>query len=102
MKKELGLYELVLMLKYNSSESEVKEKIDTYKTFLTDKGSQVMVKNHGKRSLSYLIEGFDTASYFQMVFLGNGLLVKQLHQEIQRDTFILRAITTKLGEKILD
>ena len=101
MKKELELYELVFMLKFNSTEEETNETIEKYRNFLVDKGSQVMVKNHGKRTLSYQIKGFDTATYIQMVYLGNGLLVNQLNQQIQRDESILRSITTKLAENTL-
>ena len=49
MAKELQIYELVLMLK-NSLDTETNEKIELYRDFLTAKGSQVMVKNNGKKS----------------------------------------------------
>ena len=99
MAKELELYELVVLLKLAPTEAELLERIDYYKNFLTEKGSQVMVKNHGKRSLAYPIKGFDTATYVQLVYLGNGPLIKQLDVEIQRDEFILRAVTTKLMDE---
>ena len=62
MKKELELYELVLLLKFTATEGETNEKIQNYKEFLTARGSQVMVKNQGKRSLAYPIKGFETAT----------------------------------------
>ena len=98
MKKELELYELALLLKY-APEDQLSENLKRYQTLLTEKGSQVMVKNHGNRSLAYPIKGFDTASYIQFVYVGNGDLIKQLNVEIQRDEFILRAITTKLVDE---
>ena len=98
MKKELELYELILLVKFTSVDL-LAEKLERYKTFLTSKGSQLMVKNHGKISLAYNIKGFDTASYVQIVYLGNGELIKQLNTEIQRDELILRAVTTKLAEE---
>tara|TARA_B110000008_G_C16840346_1_gene512390 strand:- start:220 stop:546 length:327 start_codon:yes stop_codon:yes gene_type:complete len=101
MKKELELYELILLLKFTSTESETNDRIQRYKDFLTERGSQVMVKNQGKRSLAYPIKGFDTATSVQVVYLGNGDLVKQIGTEIQRDEFILRAITTKLMDENL-
>ena len=101
MKKELELYELVLLLKFTSTEAETSEIIQRYKDFLIEKGSQVMVKNHGKRSLAYPINGFDTATSVQLVYLGNGEVIKQLNVEIQRDEFILRSITTKLKDESL-
>ncbi len=95
MKKELELYELILLLKYTSAE-DLSERLERYRNFLTEKGSQVMFKNHGKISLAYSVKGFDTATYVQIVYLGNGELIKQLNTEIQRDDFILRAVTTRL------
>lgn len=99
MKTELQLYELILLLKFNLSEKEATEKLELYTNFLTEKGSQVVVQNHGKRALAYPIENFDTATYFQMVYLGNGELLKQLNTLLQRDESILRSVTTKLGNQ---
>ena len=99
MKKELELYELVMLLNLTSTEQDTTNKIEFYRDFLVEKGSQVMVKNHGKVSLAYPIKGFDTATSIQVVYLGNGTLVKQLNTEIQRDESILRALTTKLQDK---
>ena len=60
-----------------------------------------MVKNHGKRALAYPIKGFETATYVQFVYLGNGEVINQLNTELQRDERILRAITTKLLDESL-
>lgn len=95
MKKELELYELVLLLKFTASD-ELSSKLEGYRNFLTEKGSQVMLKNHGKISLSYTIKGSDTATYIQIVYLGNGDLIKQLNTELQRDEAVLRTVTTRL------
>ena len=101
MKNELELYELILFLQATSNEPEVNSRIEYYKEFLTQKGSRVIVKNQGRRSLAYPIKGFETANSVQFVYLGNGDLVKQLNTEIQRDTLVLRAITTKLVDESL-
>ena len=100
-KNELQIYELVLLLKPTINEQNIVEKIEYYKALLTKKGSQLMVKNFGKKSLSYLIKGFDTGISLQLVYLGNGDLVKQINTEIQRDESVLRSITTKLNGKNL-
>ena len=99
LKKELELYELVLLLKFTTVEEETKKRIDFYRDFITSKGSQVMVKNHGKKSLAYAIKTFETVTSVQIVYLGNGDLIKQLNTEIQRDEFVLRSLTTKLMDK---
>ena len=100
MKKEIELYEIIYLLNPSFTQQEISEKVDYYQTFLANKGSQVMVQNRGKRTLSYPIKGFDTANYIQMVYLGNGQLVSALNKEIMRDESILRNITTKLPEDV--
>ena len=99
MKKELELYELVLLLKFTSTEAETNDRIQRYKDFLTERGSQVMVKNQGKRSLAYPIKGFEFATSVQFVYLGNDTLIKQINVELQRDEFVLRGLTTKLVDQ---
>ena len=96
MKKEIELYEIIYLLNPSFTQQEISAKVDYYQTFLTNKGSQVMVQNRGKRNLSYPIKGFETANYIQMFYLGNGELVKSLNKEIQRDLKVLRHMTTKL------
>ena len=95
-KKELELYELVLLLKFTTVQETTREKINFYKDFIKDKGTQVMIKNHGKKSLAYPIKGFETATSVQVIYLGNDALIKQINVEIQRDDFVLRGLTTKL------
>lgn len=97
MTKEIEVYELMLLLTYRITESETLEKVDYYRDFLTAQGSQVMVKNHGTKPLAYPIKDFETATYIQIIYLGNGSLVNNLNKEIQRDSEVLRAVTTKVS-----
>ena len=99
VKKELELYELVLLLKFTTVEDATRERIDFYRDFLKEKGTQVMVKNNGKKSLAYPIKGFETATSVQIVYLGNDTLIRQVNTEIQRDEFVLRGLTTKLMDQ---
>jgi ribosomal protein S6 len=96
IKKKLELYELILLFKFTTLEKKTRERIDFYKNFIVEKGSQVMVKTHGKKSLAYPIKGLEEATSVQIVYLGNNHLIKQISTQIQRDEFILRGITTKL------
>jgi small subunit ribosomal protein S6 len=100
-KKELELYELVLLLKCTTVEESTREKVDFYRDFIKDKGAQVMVKNHGKKSLAYPIKGFETAIWVQIVYLGNGDLTRQIGVEVRRDEFVIRSLTTKLMDKTI-
>ena len=99
MKKELELYEMVMLLKFTTTEQETISKTEFYRNFLVEKGSQVLVKNQGKVSLAYPIKGFDIATSVQLIFLGNGDLLERINVEIQRDETILRTITTKLANQ---
>ena len=100
-KKELELYELVLLLKFTTVEEMTQKRINFYRDFIQEKGSQVMVKNHGKKSLAYPIKGFETATSLQIVYLGNDSLIKQINTEVLRDDFVLRSLTTKLIDQNL-
>jgi|TARA_B100000768_G_scaffold34169_1_gene32703 small subunit ribosomal protein S6 len=98
-KKELELYELVLLFKFTTVEDATRERVDFYRDFIKDKGTQVMVKNNGKKSLAYPIKGFETATSVQIVYLGNDALIRQINTEVQRDEFVLRGLTTKLMDQ---
>ena len=50
MQKELELYEILYVVEPTFTEQETEEKIEYYQKFLTEKGSQVMVQNRGKRN----------------------------------------------------
>ena len=78
MYKELEYYEAIYLISPNLTEQEVSTKMEFYQNFLQNKGSQVTVQNRGKRSLSYPIKGFETANFIQMLYVGNGNLLKVL------------------------
>jgi len=96
MYKELEYYEAIYLISPNLTEQEVRTKMEFYQNFLQNKGSQVTVQNRGKRSLSYPIKGFETANFIQMLYVGNGNLLKVLTKEILRDTRVLRHLITKM------
>jgi ribosomal protein S6 len=96
MKKELEIYELILLLNPSLMEAELNKRVSYYQQLITEKGSQVRTKNHGKKSLAYPIKNCETAISLQFIYPGNGNLVQQLNTEIQRDESVLRATTTKL------
>ena len=96
MYKELEYYEAIYLISPNLTEQEVSTKMEFYQNFLQSKGSQVTVQNRGKRSLSYPIKGFETANFIQMLYVGNGNLLKVLTKEILRDTRVLRHLITKM------
>jgi len=98
-KKELELYELVVLFKFTTVKDSTEERIDFYKNFIKDKGTQVMVKNYGKKPLAYPIKGFETATSVQFVYPGNDTLIRQLNVQLQRDEFVLRCLTTKLSDQ---
>jgi ribosomal protein S6 len=96
MQKELELYEMLYLVDPGFAKSDLEAKTSFYRDFLTSRGSQVMVQNRGKRSLSYKIRGCETANYIQMIYVGNQKLRTNLDIEIGRDISILRFLTTKI------
>ena len=101
MKKELELYEVLFLIHPNFTENDVAEKIQLYQNFLMGKGSKVMTQNQGRRILAYPINKFEAANFVQMVFLGNGQLIKNFNSTVRRDESILRHITTKLNQSLV-
>jgi ribosomal protein S6 len=101
MQKELQLYELLYLIDPSLTESDSEAKTSFYCDFLTSRGSQVMIQNRGKRSLSYKIRGCETGSYVQLIYLGNQKLRVSLDTEMRRDRFILRYMTIKVLPSIL-
>jgi len=98
-KKELHLYELFLLFKFTNVQATVQDKINFYMILIKENGSQLMIKNNGKKSLAYPIKGFETATYVQLVYVGNEKLTKRINIEVQRDESVLRGLTTKLMDK---
>ena len=95
--KELELYEVLILFDPNLIENEVANKIQFYQEFLVNKGSKVMVQNQGRRGLTYAIKKAESASFVQIVFLGNGKLVELFNSTIGRDESVLRNVVTKLS-----
>ena len=94
--KELNLYEIIYLVKANYTDQELAAEMDSYKDFITDAGSQVLIENRGKRRLSYTIDGAETATYIQMLFLANGSLLNQLNKRLGSDDAVIRHMTTCL------
>lgn len=99
MQKDLELYEILYLVEPTFTEEELEKKVDFYRDFMTQRGSQVLVQNRGKRSLSYSIKGFETANYIQMIYVGNQKLIQNLEVVINRDESVLRHITTRVHSK---
>ena len=94
--KELNLYEIIYLVKANYTDQELAAGIDSYKDFITGAGSQVLIENRGKRRLSYPINGAETATYIQMLFLANGPLLNQINKRLGSDEGVIRHMTTCL------
>ena len=96
MQKDLELYEILYLVNPNFPEDELAGKVEHYRDFLIQRGSQVMIQNRGKRNLGYKIAGFETANYIQMTYVGNQKLIKNLEVELGRDETILRHLNTRI------
>ena len=98
MVKELEIYEVLYLINERCTNNELENKIEFYRDFITNKGSSTVIKNCGKKDLSYNVKKQNSANYIQMVYVGNNSLVKSVNTEMNRDEEILRHFTTKLVE----
>jgi len=98
MVKKFNIYEVLYLVKPNSTEKKLENKIEFYRDFVIKNGSSAFIKNCGQKDLSYDIKKQTNATYIQMVYIGNNKLINLLNQEMNRDEEILRHFTTKLVE----
>lgn len=98
MKKSIECYETLLLINPVFTKQQINETIDGYNAFLKELGTAITAPtDYGRRTLAYPIKNLDTAHFFQIMFLGNGDIIKQLQIKFGRDEDILRTIITKVA-----
>jgi len=91
---KFAMYESLLLVKGDFGAANASD--DSTYAFLAEMGSKAVIKVEGKRSLSYPIQGFETAIEKTIVFTGNDVVVKEMVSRIKKDDTVLRAITKRL------
>ncbi len=92
-------YETVFILTPVLSDAQVKETVEKYKTFLTEKGVEmVSEENWGLKKLAYPIQKKTTGFYQLFEFKGDPQLIQEFEVNMRRDEKILRFLTFKMDK----
>lgn len=92
-------YETVFILTPVLSEAQIKDAVQSFKSFLTDNGAELVNEEHwGLRKLAYPIQHKNSGYYQLFEFKGGPELIAKLETSYKRDEKVLRYLTTKLDK----
>ena len=92
-------YETVFILTPVLSEAQMKEAVDSFKTVLTNAGSEIVnEENWGLRKLAYPIQKKSTGFYTLVEFDAEPATIKKLDTAFRRDEKVLRFLTFRLDK----
>ncbi len=92
-------YETVFILTPVLSDAQMKEAVDSFKTILTENGSEIVnEENWGLRKLAYPIQKKSTGFYTLIEFDANPETIKKLEIAFRRDEKVLRFLIFRLDK----
>jgi len=92
-------YEAVFILTPVLSDDQVKEAVQKFKKFITDKGAEIVHEdNWGLRKLAYKINNKSSGFYQLFEFKAETSLVQDFEVQLKRDERIMRFMTVKLDK----
>ena len=95
----LNHYEAAFVLTPVLSEPQMKEAVDKFENFLTQKGGTVLNREEwGMKKLAYPIQGKTTGFYALLQFDVEPAVIALLETEFRRDERIIRFLTTRLDK----
>jgi small subunit ribosomal protein S6 len=95
-------YELTYIVNPVLEEDQLKATVDKFNTFLTDNGATIdEVQEWGMRSLSYPIKKKSSGYYVNAYFNAPGAVIVKLERQLEIDDNILRYLTIKYDNKML-
>ena len=90
-------YETVFIMTPVLSDEQMKETVQKYRTFLTDKGANIVHEdNWGLRKLAYPIQKKSTGFYHLVEFEVDPSIIREWEVTFKRDERILRFLTVSL------
>jgi len=96
-------YETVFIVTPVLSESQMKEAVDKFVSFLTEHGAEIVhTENWGLRKLAYPIQKKTTGFYNLIEFKAEPALVDKLETEYRRDERIIRFLTFKMDKHAIE
>jgi small subunit ribosomal protein S6 len=95
----LNQYETVFIVTPVLSESQMKEAVSKFRSYLTEHGAEVINhENWGLRKLAYPIQKKSTGFYNLLEFKADGSIIDKLETEFRRDERVIRFLTFKLDK----
>lgn len=95
-------YELTYIVNPVLEEDQLKATVAKFNTFLTDNGATIdEVQEWGMRSLSYPIKKKSSGYYVNAYFNAPGAVIVKLERQLEIDDNILRYLTIKYDNKML-
>lgn len=96
-------YEAVFIATPVLSESQVKETVEKFRSFIVGNGGEMENEEYwGLRKLAYAIRKKENGYYFLFQFTGEGDLISRLETQFRRDERILRFLTVRLDKNGLE
>nr|YP_009314015.1 Ribosomal protein S6 [Izziella formosana]SCW22269.1 Ribosomal protein S6 [Izziella formosana] len=97
----LNTYEIVYILRPNTTEKVNLEIVSEYKNLIKKNGGyDICVQHRGRRHLSYNIKQYYDAIYVQMTFKGNGQMIGMIEKSMKFNEYIIRYLTTRQDKVI--
>lgn len=95
-------YETVFILNPVLSETQIKEAVEKFETFLTSKGATMVAKeNWGLKKLAYPIQHKKSGFYHLFEFKVDGQIIEPFEVEFKRDERVMRYLTVKLDKEAI-
>lgn len=94
-------YEILFIAYADSSDDELNEHIERYKTIITGlKGTIVKINKWGTRKLAYEIKKQAKGIYVLMDFVGRSVIVPELERNFKIDDKILKFLTVMSNHEV--
>ena len=95
----LKQYETVFIATPVLSEEQMKETVQKYTDFLTERGAEIVYTNNwGMRKLAYPIKKKTSGFYYLIEFRAEGSVIADLEVAYKRDERLLRFLTVSLDK----
>lgn len=96
-------YETVFIATPVLSDTQVKETVEKFRSFITSNGGEVEnEENWGLKKLAYPIQKKENGYYFLFQFAAEGDMVDRLETQFRRDERIIRFLTVRLDKDGLE
>ena len=96
-------YETVFIATPVLSDTQVKETVEKFRSFITGNGGELENENNwGLQKLAYPIQKKENGYYFLFQFAAAGDMVDRLETQFRRDERIIRFLTVRLDKDGLE